>query len=89
VADQHDRLVRCFSSVFPTLTEEEIQAANVPLLIDLDSLAAVTLVAVLNDEFEVDMDLEHLLKLGTFQALREYLREQAVSTGPLDEQGAR
>ena len=89
MTDLHDRLIRCFSSIFPTLSEEEIQAANVPDLIDLDSLAAVTLVAVLNDEFGVDMDLDHILKLGTFQALQGYLREQAVSTVPFDEQGTR
>jgi acyl carrier protein len=86
VADVHDRLVRCFSSVFPGLTEEEIQSANVAPLTDLDSLAAVTLITVIDEEFGVDMNLDRLLELGSFQAVRHHLREQAVSIVPLDEQ---
>ena len=79
MAQVDDRLVRCFSSVFPTLTGEEIQAANVASLINFDSLAGVTLVAVIGEEFDVEMDLEGLLELGTFQAIQLYLREQGRS----------
>jgi acyl carrier protein len=76
VAESDDRLVRCFSSVFPALTEEEIRAADVALLSDMDSLAGVTLLALIDEEFSVDMDLERLLGLGTFDAVQRYLHEQ-------------
>ena len=82
----HDRLVRCISLVFPTLTAEEIRRANVALLMDMDSLAAVTLVALINEEFGVDMDLESLLNLGSFQAVRQHLRNQALASVPSDGQ---
>ncbi len=84
--DVRDRLVRCFSSVFPVLTEEEIQAANLASLSDLDSLAAVILLTVIDEEFGVDIDLDRLLKLGSFEAVRQHLCEQAVSNVHPDEQ---
>jgi acyl carrier protein len=76
VTDVGDRLVRCFSSVFPTLTEEEIRAADVAALITLDSLAGVTLVAVIDEEFGVEMDLEGLLELGTFHTIQQHVLKQ-------------
>ena len=80
MADLDDRLVRCFSSVFPTLTGEEIRGANITCLVNIDSLAGVTLVAVIDEEFGVEMDLESLLELGTFQTIKQYLREQSRSS---------
>jgi acyl carrier protein len=74
VAEVGDRLFRCFSSVFPALTQEEIQAAKVASLIDADSLASVTLLAVIDEEFGVQIDLEGLLELEGFQGIERYLR---------------
>jgi acyl carrier protein len=72
-AELDDRLVRCISSVLPTLAEEEIRSAEVQQLVDADSLTAVTLVALINDEFGLDLDLEVLLKLGNFKRICGYL----------------
>jgi acyl carrier protein len=74
MAELGDRLVRCFSSVFPALTHEEIQTAEIASLIDADSLASVTLLAVINEEFGVQMDLEGLLELENFEKIERYLR---------------
>lgn len=79
MAELRDRLVRCFFSVFPALTEEEIRAVNVELLSNMDSLVVVTLVALIDEEFGVDIDVDGLLELGTFEAIQEYLREQSLS----------
>lgn len=80
-----DRLMRCFSSVFPELTQEEILAADVGLLNDIDSLSGVTLVALIDDEFDLALDLEDLLKLGTFEVVQQYVRDQSSSTLPRQE----
>jgi acyl carrier protein len=77
VAEVGDRLVRCFSSVFPTLTEEEVRAADVESLVTLDSLAGVTLVAVIDEEFGVEIDLKGLLELGTFHTIEQHLLKQS------------
>jgi acyl carrier protein len=86
VADLHERLVRCISSAFPGLTDREIHAADVEQLAATDSLAAVTLVALIDEEFGVDLDLEGLLKLGSFANMCQYLREQPVSSEAVDTQ---
>ncbi len=81
-AELNDRLVRCISFVFPTLGEEEIRSAEVQQLADADSLAAVTLVALINEEFGLDVDLQVLLELGNFNKMCEYLRgELAAACG--------
>ncbi len=74
-----DRLVRCFSSVFPELTEKQILVADVELLTGMDSLAGVTLVALIDEEFGLDLDFEDLLKLGTFEAVQQYVSDRSWS----------
>lgn len=85
MAELDDRLIRCVSSVFPNLSEEDIQASDVAQLMEADSLAAVTLVAVLDEEFGLNLDLEGLVKLGSFQALQRHLRERGFSSLRADE----
>ena len=82
MADLDERLVRCILSVFPTLTREGARAAEMELLMDADSLAAVTLVALIDEEFEVDIDLEGLLKLGSFDALQQFLVSKLLQPCP-------
>jgi len=77
VAEANDRLLRCFASVFPIMSNEEIRTANIGLLTQMDSLAGVTLVAVIDEEFGVETDLEKLVELGTFPAIQQYLNSQS------------
>ena len=79
MSEQDDRLVRCFASVFPTLSEEEIRASNVVPLFDLDSLAGVTLVTLIDQEFGVNVELPDLLDLGSFEAIAQFLRKRNPS----------
>jgi acyl carrier protein len=81
-----NRLFRCISSVCPNLTDKDIRELNVSSLVDIDSLAAVTLVALIDDEFGVMLDSESLMKLGNFRAIRQYLWEK-TSSACRDEQG--
>jgi len=66
------RLERCFASVFPGLTQEEIRSG---LAEDgmWDSLSRVTLVAVVQEEFGVDIPPEAASDLNSFDAFRMYL----------------
>lgn len=70
------RLTRCFASVFPTLPPEEIRSASVESVPAWDSLAAVTLVAVLEQEFDTQIDLMELPDLTSYAAVRNYLQKQ-------------
>ena len=86
MADLDGRLVRCISSAFPGLTDREIRTADLEQLADVDSLAAVTLVALIGEEFGVDLEMEGLLKLGSFAGVCEYLREQPTSSEAVEAQ---
>jgi acyl carrier protein len=71
-----DRLARCFASVFPALSPQEIRGASVESVPAWDSLAAVTLVAVLEQEFDTQIDLMELPDLTSYEAVRNYLEKQ-------------
>jgi acyl carrier protein len=71
--DQDERLIRCFASVFPTLTPEQIEAASSDSVGVWDSLSSVTLAAVIQEEFNVEIEPDALPDLDSFRAFREYL----------------
>lgn len=79
MSEQDDRLARCFASVFPILSEGEIRSSDVVPLFDLDSLAGVTLVTLIDQEFGVNLDLSDLLELGSFEAISQFLRKRNPS----------
>jgi len=81
MSEREDRLVRCFASVFPTLTPEEVRTASVESVAAWDSLAAVTLVALVEQEFDVKIDVLDLPDLSSFAAFLFYL-DQHHGTGP-------
>ncbi len=82
MSERDDRLLRCFASLFPTLSEEEIRASNVIPLIELDSLTGVTLVALIDQEFGVNVDVQDLLERGSFEAISQYVRKLNPSEVP-------
>ena len=79
MSEQDNRLVRCFASVFPTLSKGEIRACDLVPLFDLDSLAGVTLVTLIDQEFGVNVELPDLLGLGSFEAIEQFLRKRNPS----------
>jgi acyl carrier protein len=74
-----NRLLRCFSSVFPELTNEEIRRASAETVAAWDSLASITLIAVLQEEFAVEIDYSDLPSLGSFGAVRDYIEKRIVA----------
>ena len=75
----NDRLKRCFNLTFPVASASEIETARIDEMSGWDSLRGVTLLAVLDEEFGLQLDLEELLALGTFDAVQEYLEQHGVS----------
>jgi acyl carrier protein len=69
----NERLLNCFRSVFPTLSDGELQAASVETVSAWDSVAAITLVNVIEDEFGIQMDYEVAPELTSFDAVRNYV----------------
>jgi acyl carrier protein len=73
MSDYEDRLLRCFASVFPGLSEEEIRGVSVESYGIWDSLSTVTLAAVVQEEFNFDIDPDTLPELTSFEAFQNYL----------------
>ncbi len=70
MSEREQRLIRCFASVFPGLTPEEIRATSAGSAGAWDSLATVTLVAVVQEEFGVEIDPSQIQELDSFDAFR-------------------
>lgn len=77
MSEVESRLIRCFSSVFPGLTVEELRAAHAESVGAWDSLSGVTLVAVIQEEFGVDIDPEVLPQLDSFEAFRTFFNQSS------------
>jgi acyl carrier protein len=75
MSDQNGRLIRCFASVFPALTLEEIPGISVDSVGIWDSLATVTLASVIEEQFNVQFDPSDLPDLKSFEAFQNYLRK--------------
>jgi acyl carrier protein len=69
-----ERLRRCFAAVFPTLPPDEIPTASIDTVAEWDSLAAVTLAALVEEEFDVEIPDEALSELTSFAAVGDFLR---------------
>jgi acyl carrier protein len=70
MSEREQRLIRCFASVFPGLTPEEIRVTSAGAAGMWDSLATVTLVAVVQEEFGVEIDPLQIQELDSFEAFR-------------------
>ena len=73
MADVESRLVGCFLSVFPQLSEADIRNASQEQLEEWDSVAAITLVNVIEEEFSTQIDYDYLPDLDTFAKVLNYL----------------
>ncbi len=73
-----DRLVRCFAAVFVGISHDELLLVSTESLEQWDSLASVTLLAVLEEEFEVTIDDLDLPELTSFDAVHAYIGERAA-----------
>lgn len=78
--EARSRLIRCFSAVFPSLSEEEIPAARLESVEGWDSVASLTLFAVIEEEFQVELDPEQLGGILSFEAILAHLhKRRAIS----------
>ena len=69
-------LHRCFAVVFPDLADDEIPSASVGNVPEWDSLASVTLMAVLEGEFGVEISELDLSRLRSYADVLDYLRQE-------------
>jgi len=78
--DLQMRLAKCFTAVFPKLTASEIPGATMASIEGWDSLATVTLMTVVEEEFGTTIDPEELEQLQSFDA---YVRRLSGESEPI------
>jgi acyl carrier protein len=69
------RLTSCFQAVFPDLPASEIPIAAQDTVRAWDSVATITLINVIDDEFHVLLDYERLAEYRSFEDVRSFLAE--------------
>jgi acyl carrier protein len=74
--DLRERLTECFAAVFPQLNRDEITRASMTSVGAWDSLAGVTLIAVVEEEFGAQIAPEDLQQFVSFDLVLDYLRER-------------
>jgi len=70
------RLTKCFEVVFPDLPQDAIAGASTATVATWDSIAAITLMNVVQDEFGLEIDLDDLADLDSFENLHSYLQKR-------------
>ena len=75
--DAATRLVKCFQVVFPDLPPAKIASASQSTVETWDSIAAVTLGNVIEEEFSIEMDFELLAELNSFDRMLAWVHSTA------------
>lgn len=78
MTENNDRLASCYASIFPNATSEEIHTVSIDSMTGWDSLRGVTFMAVLEEEFGVQLDLPDLIALGTYDELKRHLAQKGA-----------
>jgi acyl carrier protein len=78
MSDQRSRLIACFAAVFPALHEEDIPQATMATVDTWDSVATITLLVVLEEEFDIEIKPEELERLTSFELILDYLRDNTA-----------
>jgi acyl carrier protein len=73
--DVKPRLLRCFQAAFPDLPETQLLTATQDSVDTWDSVAMITLVNVIDEEFNVQLDLDRLDRLSSFESLHNHLQD--------------
>jgi len=72
-----ERLQQCFQTAFPGLDPQQIPNATQAGVTGWDSIAQVTLMSLIGEEFGLDVDYEAFEELTSFASLLQYLETKA------------
>lgn len=79
MSNVEERLKECFSTVFPNLSSEEILRSSSASVATWDSLATVTLVSVIEEEFGVTIAPEEYEYIVSFELVSQCLESKTVN----------
>jgi acyl carrier protein len=67
------RLQKCFALALPNLPQEQITAASINSVAAWDSLATINILALVEEEFGINVPDEDLKNFVSFDLIAEYL----------------
>ncbi len=73
-----DRLALCFSNVFPEIRQEELPRASTASIAAWDSVAHVTLLSSIAEEFGLEFGVEQFDELVSYALILDYLETQSA-----------
>jgi acyl carrier protein len=76
VVDVDARLSKCFLAIFPDLKSEEVARSSPATVKAWDSVATVTLLTLVEEEFGIRIEVEDLDQFTSFDNLQNYLRRR-------------
>jgi acyl carrier protein len=79
--DINQRISRCFANVFPDIRPNQIAAASTTSLSGWDSVAHITLLAAISEEFDLEFAPEDFEELISFPRIVNYV-ESRVNQKP-------
>jgi acyl carrier protein len=82
--DIEQRLTKCFSAVFPELSPEDIVKVTSDGARNWDSLSWVTLLAVVEEEFGVELDADGMESSISFGGVLARVREAVRNRIPVE-----
>jgi acyl carrier protein len=79
MSDVANRLAKCFTLQFPGLAPEKAPAATTSTLAAWDSVAMAGLLAMIEEEFGIEVDFEQLEEIDSFAGIERYVEERLRS----------
>ncbi|MGC2530912.1 MAG: hypothetical protein WA639_24465 [Candidatus Acidiferrum sp.] len=73
--EQEKRLASCFLTVFPELSWDNVTQATSTTVQGWDSVAVVTLLAVVEEEFGIGIEVDDPAQFDSFQRFLTYMRQ--------------
>jgi acyl carrier protein len=76
--DTKQKVARCFSAVFPDIGPDEIPRASTASLAAWDSVAHVTLLSAIAEEFGLNFELDDFEELVSYALIVDYLESKSA-----------
>jgi acyl carrier protein len=73
MSDSSARLIQCFATVFPHIDVQYLPEASTASIAEWDSVAAITLAALIEEEFGIRIGADDMAELVSFAVIADYL----------------
>ncbi|MBL8232074.1 MAG: hypothetical protein JNL98_26495 [Bryobacterales bacterium] len=80
MTDIESRIAQCFQNVFPDVTLEDLPRASQASLTQWDSVAHVTLLLSIAEEFQIELDEEVFPSLTSYLLVLDFVERSVVRT---------